>query len=529
MPTPADPPSSSLDEVYAFLKQFNLYDSLAFLSTINAALKFGTRELARQNISTEIISWISNFDVATRLNIYINTSRIARFLLLSEAHNFGDRKLSLSDDSYSTAYNIVGNLWDKDVETVDEKNLNVNQWFGRTSQWQFPLQQNRLTSIGRAYLLFYLLPKSIPLAYSMEDKMREYFQIGLFEWMATGMAFWLMTNGVLDYELKTEIDHLKHIVTPQNLITFRDLSSGDARAYKKEMRGEHWNTINKKLDIYRLDPFNKMPCIQVTFSRTLRNNTYLVPNAKYLLDRVGSGIFYLLSDKEQEIAEREGLKDRKNPFRQMFGDLYRAYVGEHLKQACSPIELIDLDKNPPKTTGKVPDFALVMGNSCILFEVKLSLLTLDSKTFFDEDRLKKEAKSGSINKAINQLNSFREGILKKQITHDKFSDIQKVFVILVGYEDIFTANSALLPLLEEEYGSIIDNFQLACISDIEVIGTVLENKGNLFQFLNEKTDDPNLRIWSLTAFLEPKMGPDNKLVRSAYDTFMKHLIHGDKE
>lgn len=519
---------TSLNHLYDFLRQFKLSDSLYIISCINAALKYGTSQLAEVNIPPYIKLWLGRIPKEHRryLQLNLDVSRVARFLLLSGSNDYKNKTLNIPDGSINKAMSLVGELYDTDIETKPEEVPSASRILGRISQWQFPLQTERDAVIGRAYLLYYILPAELKLEYSLEDKMQEYFQIGAFEFMSTGLALWFNTNGILDYELNIEIDYLKKVVSPSSMLRFLELSSGTFTDYKKAIRGENWKTMNKLFDVYFLDPLIKMPAIKVEHSLKLRKGTYLVPNAKYLLDRASNGVFYLLSDYEQQIGIKAG-KHKQNPFRTAFGDIYRAYVGKQLMQHTSEFRLIDLDKEIQAPKGRlIPDFALINETTCVLFEVKLSLLTLTTRTFFNDIELLREVTGGNIKKAISQLDDFRQLVLSQNIIHSNFKNIKRVIILLIGYEDIFIANASLLPLLKNEYCDMAKDLQLGCISDIEAIGNALEKQVNVVNLLEEKIDDVQYETYALSNYLEEKCGRNNKLLRNSFDDYINHLIHG---
>jgi hypothetical protein len=131
-----------------------------------------------------------------------------------------------------------------------------------------------------------------------------------------------------------------------------------------------------------------MPAIQVRYSTRLPKDTYVVPQPLFLLQRASTGLFYLLADKERDLGAALGQHGR-NDFRQSFGDIYRAYVGKHLNLAKDPMRFVDLDAEIT-TAGEKPDFALIEGDTCVLFEVKTALLTLNARTIFDLDKTRAE-------------------------------------------------------------------------------------------------------------------------------------------
>jgi hypothetical protein len=515
--------SPTLDELYAYVKKFHLSESLYTIGAINAAMKFGFNNFQYTNIPDYIKYWMEKFvdKSVSSIELSLSSTRLARFLLLSESNDFRHNNLILGSESFLKAFNMTGNLHDPDIEKIA---VNPSGWdtiFGRMSSWEFPLQTGKETIIGRGYLLFIKIAQSLQLSYDFDKKMKEYFNIGSFEFMASGFVLWLTTNGILDYEMKVAIPELKDIVTRENLMTFVKHSSGTHQDYKRLIRGENWKDSDKTKDIYALDPFVKIPAICVVQSTTLRNNSYIVPQAKYLLDRANTGIFYLLADIEQEITT----KKHKNSFRTAFGTVYREYVAIQLRQAKDSLIFIDLDvdfTNQPERG--LPDFAIIQRDVCILFELKTSILKIDARIYFDQDKLKEEVKNSSVRKAIvDQLDSFRTRILNNEIVDHRFSGVKKVINILVGYEDIYVINSALLPLLKDNYGNAAQDLQLACISDIDSIGNALNQSFPFVDLILEKVNDTEKQTWMIAIFLEKLCGRNNEVLFKSFIEFTNKM------
>ncbi len=518
---------TSLGFLYSFFRQYSLSESLYLISCINSAFKFGRHQLSMDvEIPDYIKQWLRQYPSGRYLSLMINASRAARFMLLSGANDHRDKALRLDDGSLTQALSLVNELYEPSIEPKDGDPVIASKIFGRISQWQFPLQADREPIIGRAYLLFMVIPKELPDVYPMEQKMQSYFGIGAFEFMASGLALWLKTNGILDYELRIEIEPLKKIITPGSLLKFLELSSGTAQQYKEVVRGKAWKDPNKLKDIYFPDPLMRMPAIKADTSRILRPETYLVPNAKYLLDRASDGVFYLLSDKEQEIGQQAG-HSGKNDFRVSFGDVYRAYIGKQLSQPHSAFEFLDLDiELATYKATKLPDFALIRKDVCVLFEVKLNILSLDTRTFFEQGRLEQEVASGNISKAIRQLNDFRNAVFQGKVPHAKLMKIKRVIIVLVSYEDIFVANPSLLPLLSAKYGNWADDMQIACVTDIEAMGTAMDKQHDVVTQLCDKIDRPDLKHNALVNYFERIGGVDNPILKAAAKAYFNHLQFG---
>ena len=511
---------NSLNELYKQLKKFHLSDGLYVIGSVNAALKFGTAKADRKNIPDWIWAWLQTRGKTEhdRRSISIVLSRMARFLLLSSANDYKGDFLDLNTQAVNNAYNQVVNLEVLEDSSGEDTLNSLSLYFNRIAQIQFPLQASKKTIIGRGFLMFHKLILSTPTGYDFDNKFKAYFGLSLIEFMSTGFAMWLLSNGTLDYEMKNEIAELNHVITLDTQRIFLSLSCGTPQRYRELVRGADWRTSHRLKDMYALEPLMIMPAVKVERSSKLSSNTYVVPQAKYLLDRASSGIFYLLGDKEKELAEIEG-KKYKNPFRIAFGMVYRAYVGEHLS-ISGKHSFIDLDNDFTPTIGKLPDFAIVQGAICILFEVKTSLLNIDSRTYFENRSLEKEVNSGNIQKAISQLTDFKQKILTAQIDDVRFSKITSVLSVIVGYEDIFSINSTLLPMLDNLNGSLVDDLQFASISDIEAIGSAIDQKLNIIEMLQKKVASPAERQWSITAYLNKNMDLKNSVLDQAFNEFM---------
>jgi hypothetical protein len=512
---------NSLEELYDCLKKFHLSDALYVIGAVNAALKYGTVKTDDKNIPVWIKKWLRlrGIDDRDRRSIAIMLTRMARYILLSGANDHKGIFLDLNTAAFNKAYNLVRDLHDTDVEGEDIA-MNFALFFGRTAQWQFPLQASRKNVIGRGYLLFIELMSTIKTDYDFDQKFRGYFNLSLREFFSTGYAMWLISNGTLDYNINVEVAALKGVVTADTQRLFLKLSSGSAKDYRLAIRGDDWKRMDKLKEIYGLDPFVKIPAIAVERSERLSATTYVIPQAKYFLDRASSGIFYLLGDREMQVAHPKG-----NPFRIAFGKVYRAYVGRHLAQANKEV-LVDLDDDFPYTwTKMLPDFALIDGPLCMLLEVKTTLLNIDSRTYQDPAALRIEATGGSLAKAVTQLNTFRQTILDGQLPDPRFSGITRVINVIAGYEDIYSLNNSVLPLLEELHGGAAVDLQLASISDIDAIGMAISSGEQLVKKLQEKIDDKGKHTWGIATLWNELEDKSNPVLDNAFADFNKQLLN----
>lgn len=513
----------SLEELYNYLKRFSLSDSLYAIGLINSALKLNNQEALSEDIPKPVLDWINhNFrNESSRLKLFITASRLARFLILSGTNDYKNERLNIGDRALDKAIELAFRLNEKEVEKDNNSiNLTGAKMLARTSQLQFPLQIDVRDVIGRAQLLFIDMPNEIGLKYNLDEKMKEYFDIGVFEFIVSGFVLWIKSNGNLIHDLTVDVERLKNRVTKETLSKFVELSTGTPEQYRRMMRGESWKMMNKQLDMYGLDPFIAMPAIKIENS-LLSNDSFVLPQPLYLLQRASWGIFYLLSDKEQEISNKES----RNDFRRHFGELYRAYVGKCLSQIYTPSVFIDLDLDYTIKTKK-PDFAIIEDDTCILFEVKTGLLKIKTRTLFQEEDILKEIENGNFKKSIAQLNAFEDLILNKKTSPPLFKSVKKVVKIIVGYEDIYAANVMIIPLLERHYGDTFKQFQIATISDIELLGDFVSDEYGICKLFFNKINCED-RFRNITDYLSEiyQRKPDKPyLLHSAYKTFFNRLM-----
>lgn len=518
-----------LIELYDYLKNFHLSESLYEIGAINAIYKYGFAKINEKDIPDRILQWQREWIGRgySEKNLTLLLSRLARFLILSGANDTGTRILTTGTSDFINALNMVGLVRDEDVEEAFGDKGNSFSIIGRLASWQLPLQETRLIPIARAFILFADIPSALSLCYPIDDKMKEYFSIGAKEFIWSGLALWFQTNGALHESMKIEVEGLKKYVSIDNLNIFRDLSSGTIQNYQTILRGGDGNLTDKKTEYYALDPFIKIPIVKIERSIRFGEGSWLVPQPKYLLDRSCYGIFHLLADKEKQLSELAG--KNANPFRIAFGDLYKEYILRQLQTASSTCVVLDLDREDFfKSKKRIPDIALIAGDKCILFEVKTSILTLSARTYFDSDQLEKEVckPGGSFDKAIKQLNQFNDSILSGEIADKRFENVKRVVKILVCYEEIPMLNLLVLPLVRKYYGTMGDDLQLGNVRDIETMSTLLDSGGDLPALLINKVDSPDKKEWMISTFLQQdfkKIDKHNKMLHDKFREVMQDI------
>lgn len=519
-------PDTSLRYLYDYLRRYHLSNSLVLTGAISAALKYGYRDFWKDGIKPPVIDWlkVNCRSQQEYLTILTGITRLSRFLILSGANDHRDKTLSLNDGSFGKALNLAGGIYEAKVEK-ELLPANTHHMFARLVQWQIALQGDQMSLIGRAYLLFIILVKKVEDEYSFDENLRKHFGIGTFEFMATGLMIWLKSNGYEGDLLDIQIHALKTVATDENQARFLELSSGTPELYRRALRGDNWKNTDLVADCYGLDPFYLMPAIKINHSSHYKPDAFAIPQLYYLLERAANGIFFLLSDREQTLANAAGHPD-KNPFRVAFGKVYRDYVGLHLNQANRHFTCIDLDEELTSTKGKSPDFALIYDQTCILIEVKTNLLNVRARSYFEPEVLSKEIKKGVFDKAMRQLHEFSEQILAGKIQDNRFNAVQRVIKLLIGYDDIFTLNTLLLSLLTEYYEKKAENLQLACVTDVEAMGTLIAQGENLVDWITKKNDHPQEKYHAFVTDLEKAANVRNPVLENSFNDLWLKLVGG---
>lgn len=521
--------SVTLEELYDYLQQFSLSDSLFVIGSINAAVKYGHRIPNTEDIPQAVINYIA-LNCKThieRMTLSMHLTRLARFLLLSQSNDSNDKIPDLNTPELAQCLSLISRFFDKKIEGPINTADDLSYVFGRMGQWQFFLQTPPQVLIGRGNLLFLELPKEIGIPYDTDAKMKEYFDIGVFEFVASGICLWVKSSAVLKHQMTISIKGLKNIVDTASIQKFTELSSGTKDDYKEKVRSGSTSDETAFLDSYGLEPFLFMPAIQVQQSQITESGNYIVPQPLYLLHRSSLGIFYLLANKEQEIGTLKGSK-KYNPFRENFGSIYREYVKRNLNQVPSSSVFIDLDEDFEQAShnDELPDFAIVEGDICTLFEVKTTPFSVKTRTALDAESARKDAKKeGPFKKSVSQLNTFEEAILGGKVADPRLQSIKKVAKVLISFEDLFLANALFLPLTREIYGEIAAlNFQILGITDLEILGGVIANGESIGKHLIDKESSGNAHDSTGQYFSNLDTEKENPILENAYERFWDRLF-----
>lgn len=518
----------TLDELYQFLQQCSLVDGLFVIGCVNAAFKYNYTKVDAADLPPQFTVWLNQKFTTDqeRVALCLKTTRLARFLLLSGAKNDAPRILDSGSKDFDHALQLVLHLYDPEIEGEIKSEQDVARSFGRIAQWQFPLQLDRKTVIGRAQLLFIEIPAVSKGDYDFNEKMLEHYGIGVKQFILSGLTLWVLSVGTLKQIVAIEVPGMKDIVTQASIDKFIELSSGTPDDYRAFIRG---NEGGKTQDVYGLDPLLKMPAIKIEESSRFGGTTVIVPQPFYLLERASTGIFHLLSDKEREVGSAQG-NSTKNNFRHNFSAVYREYVARQLQLAPTPIIFIDIDlESLDGYKGKRPDFALIYGDLCVLFEVKTLIMPLAARAVFDKKSAEETVRDKRFSETVDQLYNFEKALLSKSISNEKFSGITRVVKLLLGFDDMHLVNPFILPIARQIYGEKIEGLQIGALTDIEIIGACMANGGEFMNTLFEKVSDSRYVDWPLGQFIfshNSGVSFVNPLLQKAFQEFMYEATGG---
>lgn len=94
----------------------------------------------------------------------------------------------------------------------------------------------------------------------------------------------------------------------------------------------------------------------------------------------------------------------------------------------------------------------------------------------------------------------------------------------MGYDQVYVLNSAVLPSLTAAYKEIANDVQLASITDIEMMGSALEQGFNLNELMGNKIADAGARSWSIATYLQHcQVTSKNQILHEAFLQCMERL------
>jgi len=132
----------------------------------------------------------------------------------------------------------------------------------------------------------------------------------------------------------------------------------------------------------------------------------------------------------------------KEEFSQYFGHLLGEYVGIVLRNSVPPGALVseeDIRKTYPEKKGKVPDWAVVHGETAVLIECKATRFTRKALATGDEGAVNEGLKQ--VIKGLKQLDEFANACRARRPGLERFHDCTKFEPVLTTLEPLYLVNS----------------------------------------------------------------------------------------
>lgn len=273
----------------------------------------------------------------------------------------------------------------------------------------------------------------------------------------------------------------------------------------------------KGYEQYRLNPLLVKPVVRPDTPPELgAEGVHLVPVPNFLARRVCDGIYHTLAT-----AHDEG--DRKNAFREAFGHVFQAYMGELLRAADGDAEVLgEWSYGPKKRRRSTPDWLLLDGPRLVVLEVKQSATTLNTRTFGNtcslEDDLRRTLTHGA-----RQLIDFRHDVFAGAPGLERLRNVKEVELLLVTHEPVPWGNWILRQTLSAHVPGAGD-VHLTSIENFEDLQRYYWGE-SLFSLLRAKRlGSAGMKDWDFREWLlslgDPKMD-DHPVLATAFNEFQR--------
>ena len=209
---------------------------------------------------------------------------------------------------------------------------------------------------------------------------------------------------------------------------------------------------------------------------------YFIPAKNKLMSRITSGLYFDLCDKYKGA-------DKKNPFKQEFGEVFEKYVGEILKYSLSSYVVSpEIVYREGKNEVKSVDFFVKKDEKLILIEVKQSSLFAGSKVSGLELELLDDLKK-TVLKAAKQINKSKKIIVEKSdSSFASYFNCKNIIGLIVVNDPLYNANDICRKIISSE-GMDLDNVYMINVSDLEDFLALQMSDQSFWDALSEKKTD----------------------------------------
>lgn len=411
----------------------------------------------------------------------------------------------------------------------------INQLMFQTAYQQFPFQEkDEWQNLGRVLTLLRDIPeqmkkRGIEVPFDLPAEFAEYTGMPIEQFIWTGLTIFsaamegkLVNLPYVDNESEQARWHgpSEHRPTVESVEQLLQLTARSPNEFKKligNLADQDERTIN--LDF---QPLLTYPIVRLSARQII------IPVPKLLLDRVTLGIFH-------DFAEHLSERDKADPFRQFFGDLFEDYVRQQLELVFDKNQLIYEtqygSKSKPKTT---PDWYVEDGERDLALECKSSTFRLGTRTAADHDDLAKDLKriaTDGIRQIRSKVADIRSG--DSIISTEESTSIEQ---IICTYESINVLGLLGVMIVDQldEMDESTTGFHLVPMKFLEQM-CAYQDREVFFKALDVLFVDDSWRDWRGPGIQDkfrdslPSKYMHNPIIGNAADEFLSAVEIGASE
>lgn len=495
-------PTISANIFYEHVKRYRLHSALAEVGVVTHKLLFNNDEELKKIGLAVINEWQMAFT--------------AKALILSsndyKRQPFGDKGL------FAVA-NLFNNLYDPLMDDKGNPGSGYSFLF-RVSNQQFPFQTGVRTLIPRALLLFNEIPSKIPNpSIDIPAEIKKIYGLTPEEIIMMGFCILVIgEQGYLDTKrlTNTPIEGIANIFTHEKIDRLLESISSDYDGLRRRFRNDE---THAGLEQYAFNALRQLPVVKT------QSAGYVIPVARFLLERVTSGIFYSLMDNFRT--------EKGNKFLTFFGkEVFERYVGMLLRHELGE-ESVLAEWHYGKSQKHTPDWIILEGSRATLIECKTGGITKEAKSWGSLIKISNDIKRHVV-EGIKQMAKFEASVRAREKGLERVHHIHQFNYVLLTYDRIFMANSDILRKFidtELKKDGITAKYDIISIKEIEEIAPLLK-RHTFSDLIDTKQKNPEYVTWDFDVFLNKYLKNDsmsdtnNTLLEDYWDILLKRFDPG---
>ncbi|MCB9799637.1 MAG: hypothetical protein H6757_02625 [Candidatus Omnitrophica bacterium] len=496
------------------LSQYELTSALTKISQLSCLLEQESRVVAELELSKQPgrLVCVSQWALA-----YIS------FELILHASDFSIRTITADEIL------ILCNWYTNIEEYLDEQNGGWEHIIVRMAQEQMPFQEMGHYQFSRGYFLLKNIGANLDTgsAIDLEKAFIESLGVSIDDyywicWAINSRAHNKKTSKFTPrFFLNHGISKLKEILTEMKLEKVITSICASPEKIKQEY-ADFPIRPSAGLEKYQFNLISKYPLLELTKKGVgFQNREYLILNSKSMQNKIMEGAYWVLRD--------HFLKQKSQAFVNYWGEIFEEYVGQILKKYYGDKNVLSLNDLFEEEKVKTADWLVDSNEEILIFECKSSLLPIDVKAVFNQEKFKKWCED-NILAGFEQL-SISEDIIKKK-SAIKNIDLKgkPIIKIMVTYQNLFLS-SAWKTLLKiffsnslewNETLSRLQEFKLMSTLDLELFEN-LSSEYALGEILSKTENNPQTNFQVLCGELaKGKLG--NSLLENVKNDFWRPFL-----